>query len=41
MLMDRMLIKGSPEEAVLNAKREKALPSVLMAIRAELVIRIP
>ena len=38
--MARMLIKANQEEAVQSAKREKALPSVLMAIKAEAAIRI-
>ena len=36
----RMLIKANQEVAVLKTKREKVLLSVLMGIRAELVIRI-
>jgi hypothetical protein len=40
MQMVRMLIKANQEEAVLNVKREKVLPLVLMEIKAEVVIRI-
>ena len=40
MQMVRMLIKANQAEAVLNVKREKVLPLVLMEIKAEVVIRI-
>ena len=40
MHMVRILIKTNQAEEVLNVKREKLLPSVLMAIKVEVVIRI-